>query len=219
MAINLHPTEVHLWHLQAGDTAHQCLSREIESIVSLEELDFSRRFLTKKARETYLVARSFVRVVLSQYVDLSRILCVSAPMLTASQRYPHHLLHHNCNSTCQKLTDYSLASWLVTAMSAWMRSRSTAMSTFAKLQIATSHRSRLRHLQRFPITSSGFASLLFGPSRRPTLRHAVKGSPCRSIDLPSRSIGRTKSKSHLIRALSATLEIGIFVFCNRRIAI
>ena len=71
MAINLHPTEVHLWHLQAGDTAHRCLSREIESIVSLEELDFSRRFLTQRAQETYLVARSFVRVVLSHYVDLS----------------------------------------------------------------------------------------------------------------------------------------------------
>ena len=71
MAINLHPTEVHLWHLQAGDTAHRCLSRGSESIVSLEELDFSRRFLTKKAQETYLVARSFVRMVLSHYVDRS----------------------------------------------------------------------------------------------------------------------------------------------------
>jgi 4'-phosphopantetheinyl transferase len=71
MALKLQPNQAHLWYLPSGEPAYTWLSQSIDSLISPAELTQSRKFLTRQARDSYLITRAFVRTVLSQYIEVS----------------------------------------------------------------------------------------------------------------------------------------------------
>lgn len=71
MALKLQPNQVHLWYLRSEEPGYTWLSQAIDSLISPAELTHSQNFLTRQARDSYLITRAFVRTVLSQYIDVS----------------------------------------------------------------------------------------------------------------------------------------------------
>jgi 4'-phosphopantetheinyl transferase len=70
MALSLQPNQAHLWYLPSEEPTSRWLGQAVDSLVSPAEFTQSRSFLTRQARDSYLMKRAFVRTVLSQYIDV-----------------------------------------------------------------------------------------------------------------------------------------------------
>ena len=70
MPLRLEATAPHLWYLPTEQPPFDALLRQAKQLILPEEFARSRRFLNDRARDSYLATRAFVRLVLSQYVDV-----------------------------------------------------------------------------------------------------------------------------------------------------
>jgi 4'-phosphopantetheinyl transferase len=70
MLLGLEATQAHVWYLPLVDRGSHDLRRAAQCLMSSEELARAQSFLNPKARDLYLLSRSFMRAVLSQYADV-----------------------------------------------------------------------------------------------------------------------------------------------------
>jgi len=71
MDLKLQPNQAHLWYLQLEERTAPHLLQAANRLMLPEEFIKSQKFLTPRARDSYLITRAFVRTVLSQYIDVS----------------------------------------------------------------------------------------------------------------------------------------------------
>jgi 4'-phosphopantetheinyl transferase len=71
MVLKLQPNQAHLWYLPSEERTSDWLSQAVDSLISPAEFAQAQKFLTRQARDSYLMKRAFVRTVLSQYIDVS----------------------------------------------------------------------------------------------------------------------------------------------------
>jgi 4'-phosphopantetheinyl transferase len=70
MVLGLNSKQVHLWYLPLEERRSNDLRNAAQRLMSSEELARAQSFLNPKARDLYVLSRSFVRAVLSQYADV-----------------------------------------------------------------------------------------------------------------------------------------------------
>ncbi len=71
MLLALNSKQVHLWYLPLEERRSDDLRKAAQRLISSEELARAQSFLNPKARDLYVLSRSFLRAVLSQYVGVS----------------------------------------------------------------------------------------------------------------------------------------------------
>ena len=71
MLLKLEPNQAHLWYLLSEWRTYRRVLLAADRLISADENDRSKKFITRQSQDAYLVARTFLRIVLSQYIDTS----------------------------------------------------------------------------------------------------------------------------------------------------
>ena len=79
MLLRLPQTHAHLWYLASEDPTSGALRQVADRLIPAEELAQSAKFLSVRARDTYIATRAFARCVLSQYIETDPRSWVFAP--------------------------------------------------------------------------------------------------------------------------------------------
>lgn len=69
MALKLQSNQAHLWYFLSEERTSGGINQAVYGLISPAELTQSQKFLSRQARDSYLMTRALVRMVLSQYVD------------------------------------------------------------------------------------------------------------------------------------------------------